>query len=112
MVHMQKNCRIFLKDLSLCLRLIKFYVFTTPYQVSFSAPENFGLDPAFPQSYHQKLSNAVIQAAEQKEGTKYSKRLYTTRFIKQLDSAIAQQKCPEFRQFFTSLSRLTSPSKS
>ena len=70
MVHMQKNCRIFLKDLSLCLRLIKFYVFTTPYQVSFSAPENFGLDPAFPQSYHQKLSNAVIQAAEQKEGTK------------------------------------------
>ncbi|MCX5934604.1 MAG: DUF4276 family protein [Pseudanabaena sp. LacPavin_0818_WC45_MAG_42_6] len=84
----------------------------TDRQLSFSNPEDFGLDPAFPQSYHQKLSNAIIQASEQKEGMRYSKQLHTARFIRQLDSAIAQQKCPEFRKFFTNLSRLTSPSKS
>jgi hypothetical protein len=65
------------------------------------------LDPAFPQSYHQKLSNAIIQASEQKEGTRYSKQLHTARFIKQLDSEVAKQKCPEFRKFFSSLTRLT-----
>jgi hypothetical protein len=84
----------------------------TECKLSFSNPEDFGLDPAFPQSHHQKLSNAIIQASEQKEGMRYSKQLHTARFIKQLDSVIAQQKCPEFRKFFTSLSRLTSPSKS
>ena len=76
-------------------------------QLSFNNPENFGLDPAFPQSYHQKLSNAIIQASEQKEGTRYSKQLHTASFIKQLDSAIAQQKCPEFHRFFISLRHLT-----
>jgi hypothetical protein len=81
-------------------------------QLSFSNPENFGLDPAFPHSYHQKLSNAIIDASEQKEGMRYSKQLHTARFIKQLDSAIAQQKCPEFRKFFSSLTRLTQNAKS
>jgi hypothetical protein len=79
----------------------------TDLQLSFSNPENFGLDPAFPQSYHQKLSNAIIQASEQKEGMRYSKQLHTARFIKQLDSEVAKQKCPEFRKFFSSLTRLT-----
>ena len=84
----------------------------TDRQLSFSNPENFGLDPTFPQSYHQKLSNAIIQASEQKEGMRYSKQLHTARFIKQLDSAIAQQKCPEFRKFFSSLTQLTQKAKS
>jgi Domain of unknown function (DUF4276) len=73
-------------------------------QVSFSSPEDFGLNPAITQSYNQKLSNAIIEASEQSEGTRYSKQQHTSRFIKNLDSAIAQQKCPEFRKFFTSLS--------
>jgi Domain of unknown function (DUF4276) len=74
-------------------------------QVSFSSPEDFGLNPAISQCYHKKLSNAIIQASEQSEGTSYSKQLHTARFIKNLDPAIAQQKCPEFRKFFTSLSQ-------
>lgn len=80
---------------------------STKRKVSFSSPEDFGLDPAFPESYHQKLSNAIIESSEQQEGTRYSKQIHTARFIKHLDSAIAQQKCPEFRKFFTSLSQLT-----
>jgi flagellar biosynthesis chaperone FliJ len=43
---------------------------------------------------------------------RYSKQLHTARFIKQLDSAIAQQKCPEFRKFFACLTRLTQKAKS
>jgi Domain of unknown function (DUF4276) len=80
---------------------------STERKVKFDSPEDFGLDPAFTESYRQKLSNAIIESSEQQEGARYSKQIHTARFIKQLDSAIAQQKCPEFRKFFTSLTRLT-----
>ena len=80
---------------------------STERKVKFDSPEGFGLDPTFPQTYHKKLSNAVIEASEQQVGLRYSKQLHTARFIKQLDSAIAQQKCPEFRKFFISLSKFS-----
>ena len=79
----------------------------------FSSPEDFGLDPEVEENYHKKLSDTIIESAKEQEVEKrYSKRIHTARFIKQLDSAIAQQKCPEFRKFFTTLSRLTQESKS
>ena len=79
----------------------------------FSSPEDFGLDPEVEENYHKKLSDTIIESAKEQEAEKrYSKRIHTARFIKQLDSAIAQQKCPEFRKFFTTLSRLTQESKS
>ena len=81
-------------------------------KVSFSSPENFGLDSNFEKSYHKKLSDVIIEASEKQEGIRYSKQIHTARFIKNLDAAIAQQKCPEFRKFFTTLSRLTQESKS
>ncbi len=83
----------------------------TDRQLSFSNPEDFGLDPEFPHSYHQKLSNAIIQASEQEEGMRYSKQTHTARFISQLDSAITQQKCPEFRKFFVGLTDFTQQTK-
>lgn len=79
----------------------------TECKVSFSSPEEFGLDPKVEKSYHKKLSDAIIESSEKQEGKKYSKQIHTARFIKELDSAIAQQKCPEFRKFFVSLSQLT-----
>jgi len=81
------------------------YWLSNEHQVKFDSPEEFGLNPIFPQSYHKKLSDAIIEASEQQVGSRYSKQLHTARFIKQLDSAIAQQKCPEFRKFFISLSK-------
>jgi hypothetical protein len=81
------------------------YWLSTERKLKFDCPEDFGLDPNLPQSYHQKLSNAIIAASEQQEGARYSKQIHTARFIKQLDSAIASKKCPEFRRFFTYLSQ-------
>lgn len=100
--------------MAICIELVnlKLEAGRCDRQLSFINPENFGLDPTFPQSYHQKLSNAIIQASEQKEGMRYSKQLHTARFIKQLDSEVAKQKCPEFRKFFSSLTRLTQTAKS
>ncbi len=85
----------------------------TERKVSFSSPENFGLDSNFENSYHKKLSDAmIIEASEKQEGAIYSKQIHTARFMRNLDSAITQQKCPEFRKFFTTLSRLTQEAKS
>ena len=79
----------------------------TKRKVSFSSPEDFGLDSSFEKSYHKKLSDVIIEASEKQEGIRYSKQIHTARFIRNLDSAIAKQKCPEFRKFFITLSRLT-----
>jgi len=62
----------------------------TKRKVSFSSPENFGLDSNFEKSYHKKLSDAIIEASEKQEGARYSKLSHTARFIENLDSAIAQ----------------------
>ncbi len=87
------------------------YWLATERKVSFSSPEEFGLDPEVEKSYHKKLSDAIIEASEKQEGTRYSKQIHTARFVRELDAAIAKQKCPEFRKFFTSLERLAQEAK-
>ncbi len=80
------------------------------YKISFDSPEDFGLNPELA-SYRKKLSDLIIEVASM-YGIRYSKQIHTARFIKQLDSAIAQQKCPEFRKFFVSLSQCIKEAKS
>lgn len=54
------------------------YWLSNERQVKFDSPENFGLNPTFPQSYHKKLSDAVIEASEQQlVGSRYSKQQHT-----------------------------------
>lgn len=87
------------------------WLITTKY-VPADEPENFGLDFELP-SYHIKLSEAIIEAAEQcamqENQPRYSKAIHTPRFIQQINPEQVKAKCPVFRAFFEQLQTLCRP---
>lgn len=86
----------------------------THYNLSFSVPESFGLNPEHLESYHQKLSNCIIKASKECGSLgdiSFSKGVHTPNLIGNnehpLQVDIVEQKCPEFRYFWNALKNLS-----
>ncbi len=75
--------------------------------VSFDAPETFSVYDERRDACADKLSDAIIQAAQVRGNSRYSKALHTPRLLLTIDPQVVASKCPLFRRWYICLSRLT-----
>jgi hypothetical protein len=73
--------------------------------VPFDEPESFSVYAAEKDTCADKLSDAIIEAAFEKGGTRYSKAIHTPLFLDQCDPQRVREKCPLFRKLYDGLSK-------